>query len=100
MHNPSLAHEGKTGESLLSEAADQGRRKALKTVSFDQFIQIYAQQLHRHTQMISEREGFGHVHNMMLVIRIETGKVLHDLDFNHGLVIEAVSYTHLRAHET
>lgn len=89
VHDACLPHERKTCQHLLRKPPNKQCTEPVKVVGLNELVQIDAQQLHRDTQMLPERERVRHVHHTLLLLGITAREMLHDLHFDHGLVMEA-----------
>lgn len=75
---------------MAGKAAYQCRCKANETVSFDQLIKIYAEQLHSNAQVVPEVEMLCHFDHMMLFLSIPFAQVVKNLDLHQSLVVESL----------
>jgi len=73
---------------------DQRQTEALKLVALDELIQVHAQQLKGHTDVVAEGEVLEHVHNIHGAVTILLAQVLQDADFLLRLPVETLLVTH------
>lgn len=73
---------------------DQRQAEALELVALDKLIQVHAQQLKGHADVVAEGEVFKHVHHIHGAITILLAQVLQDADFLLRLPVETLLVTH------
>lgn len=78
----------------VCKLSDQRQAKALELVALDQFIQVHAQQLKGHADMVAEGEVFKHVHNVHGAVTILLAQMLQDADLLLRLPVETLLIAH------
>lgn len=73
---------------------DQWQAEALELVALDKLVQVHAQQLKGHADVVAEGEVFQHVHNVHRAVAILLAKVLQDADLLLRLPVEALLVAH------
>jgi hypothetical protein len=74
MHDPVLSHQGQRHQHLIREATNKGGCEPDESVSFNELVQIDAQQFHCNAQMIAEIEMLIHLYDMVLFVRVLNNK--------------------------
>lgn len=74
----------------VSKLPDQRQAETLKLVALYKLIQVHAQQLKGHADMVAEGEIFKHVHNIHGAVAILLAQVLQDADLLLCLTVEAL----------
>ena len=70
MNDAVMAHKRQRLQHLASESPDETSRETMEVVSFDQFVEVNAEELHGDTQMVSEVEVFSHLDDMVFLLRV------------------------------
>ena len=70
MDNAVMAHKRQGLQHLASESPDETSRETMEVVSFDQFVEVNAEELHGDTQMVTEVEVFSHLDDMVFLLRV------------------------------
>jgi hypothetical protein len=65
-----MAHESKRPEHLTRKTTYESCCETYEAICLYEFIKVYAQKLHRDTQMITEVEVFCHFDNVMLLFLV------------------------------
>lgn len=78
----------------VCKLSDQRQAEALELVAFDKLIQVHAQQLKGHADMVAEGEVFEHVHNVHGAITILFAQVLQDADLLLCLPVKTLLVAH------
>lgn len=81
-------------QDRMCKLSDQWQAEALELVAFDQLIQVHAQQLKGHADVVAEGEVFKHVHDIHGAVTILLAQVLQDADFLLRLPVEALLIAH------
>lgn len=78
----------------VSELPDQKQAEALELVALDKLVQVHAQQLKGHADVVPEGEVFQHVHHVHGAVTVLLAQVLQDADFLLRLPVEALLVAH------
>ena len=70
MDDAVMAHKRQGLQHLASESPDEASRETMEVVSFDQFVEVNAEELHGDTQMVTEVEVFSHLDDMVFLFRV------------------------------
>lgn len=70
VNHPLALKKNQRTEHLLAEATDEMRRKALKLVSLDKFVQVHTKELGRYAKVATEIEALREVDHAVLVVGI------------------------------
>ena len=81
-------------QDRVCKLSDQWQAEALELVAFDQLIQVHAQQLKGHADVVAEGEVFKHVHDIHGAVTILLAQVLQDADLLLRLPVEALLVAH------
>lgn len=78
----------------VCKLSDQWEAETLELVAFDQLIQVHAQQLKGHADVVAKGEVFKHVYDIHGAIPILLPQVFQDADFLLGLPVETLLVAH------
>lgn len=78
----------------MRKLPDQCQTEALELVAFDKLIQVHAEQLKGHADVVAEGEVLEHVHNIHGTVTILLPQVLQDADFLLRLPVETLLVAH------
>lgn len=78
----------------VSKLPDQRQAEALELVALDELIQVHAQQLKSHADVVAEGKVLKHVHDIHCAISILLAQVLQDADLLLSLSVEAFFIAH------
>lgn len=78
----------------VCKLSDQWQAEALELVAFDKLVQVHAQQLEGHADVVAEDEVFKHVHNVHGTISILLSQVLQNADLLLSLPVKAFLIPH------
>lgn len=78
----------------VCKLSDQWQAEALELVAFDKLIQVHAQQLESHADVVAKDEVFKHVHNIHGTITILLAQVLQDTDLLLSLPMKTFLIPH------
>lgn len=73
---------------------DQWQAEALELVAFDELVQVHAQQLKSHADVVAKSEVFEHVHDIHGAVTILLTQVFQDSDFLLRLPVETLLIAH------
>lgn len=73
---------------------DQRQAEALELVSLDKLVQVHAQQLEGHADVVAEGEVFKHVHDIHGAVAILLSQMLQDADLLLRLPVETLLVAH------
>lgn len=77
----------------VSKLPDQRQAETLELVALNKLIQVHAQQLKGHADVVAEGEIFEHVHNVHGAVAILLAQVLQDADLLLCLPVETLLIT-------
>ena len=78
----------------VGKLPDQWQTEALELVALDKLVQVHAQQLKGHADVVAEGEVFKHVHNIHCAITVLLAQVLQDADLLLCLPVKTLLVAH------
>lgn len=99
MDDPVLVQRVQTLQDGVGELPDQREAEALELVLLDELVQVHAQQLEGHADVVAEGEVLQHVDDVHARVLVLLLQVLQDADLLRRLPVEALLVAdHLQGH--
>lgn len=94
-----LLQRFQTLEDGVGELPDQREAEALELVLLDELVEVHAEQLEGHADVVAEGEVLQHVDDVHARVLVLLPQVLQDADLLRGLPVEALLVAdHLQSH--
>lgn len=94
MDDPVSVQRLQTLQDGVRKLPDQRQAEALKLVALDELIQVHAEQLKGHADVVAEGKVLQHVHHVHGAVAVLLAQVLQDADLLLRLPVEALLVAH------